>query len=142
MSDYPTPSALVAVPSNNLEQVEARQARIDAERMAHIDTLVEPEKSRFLAVEKAVNLLAEHQIPFFLWVTPEVGRRGGWNHIRATYTTDESKWQKEYRDYIWQAMIDITFVFARVFRFTFGVYDKDKEPVMAIHWDAPLKETS
>ncbi len=88
MSDI-IPSAHLKVPAN-MEHVEARQAAIDRERMAYIETLEPEAKARFMVVEQVVLLLKEVKLPFFLFVHPEPNaldpkRRGVWNHQMAHY---------------------------------------------------------
>lgn len=132
----PTPSARVTVPSNNFEQIEARQAGIDAERLAYIEIQEEPNKTRLLAVEQAVDILIKNKITFYLIADPEPNRTQGWLHYRGTYTLDEQTWVKENAAFLWRMMVDALYGFSKTWRLTFGVYDKDKLPVMSISYES------
>lgn len=84
-----TPSAKAVIPAS-MEHIEAKQAAVDAERLAYIATLPTDARERLEIVEQCVALLKGAKIPFSLTVRPEP---------RHPETVRCSVWQHQFIQY-------------------------------------------
>ena len=147
MSDIvnPTPSAYIPI-APTLEHVEARQAAIDAERNAYIETLAADDRERFLAMEKAVKVLTEAKVPFFLWAKPnpaQLDSRAIWQYQKTTYLDPFGEvGNKEHNGFAWGAMWVILQFFATNGGYVIPVYSQDQGLVGIANPPKPIDNQS
>jgi hypothetical protein len=118
----------------NIEQAEARQAEIDRERLLYIESLSPENKAQFLAVESAVRVMREVQVPFYLYI-PSIDNPGHWAHYTPSYSTDQKQYTKDYGDFMWRYMWSSLQTLTDVWKFTFHVEDSEGGPVGTISYN-------
>lgn len=138
-SANPTPSISVKVPAN-LEHIEAKQAAVNSERLSYVASLSERDQKRFAAIDKAIVLLTEAEVPFWLFADPEQNGRGPWVFQKTTYVEPLTKeWADQTLDNVWSTLKTAIHSLIPGLAVVIPIYNYDQE-LLCVFGNPPPKE--
>lgn len=135
----PTPSANMQIPMTQ-EHVDARQAAIDAGRYAYIATLTPEQQDKFAAIERAVKILEENKILFYLQTLPLGAESGLWEYSKFTYqSVDTEEGRREGNTSCLRIFWNTLVRFVKLRSCFISVFDMDRRFVGAWGPDGEIK---
>lgn len=126
------------IPENE-EHWEAGQAEIDRAREIAFAAMPAEEQHKMREIERAVSILENAKVPFFLWSSPENDVKGLWQYHRSTYQDQFSEGGEEDRRKLMSLGIyAASHFFARTWHFDIVATDEWGKKVMECKFrDAP-----